>query len=142
MKKIKQAEEEVMIKFLLEHKEIKPYISLFSVAEIVANMRNEFKDLIQMEDIKELIEILRNMISIDVIKLDETENSSGIKRKGILISDEIIKFAYFCYSARDSIHIDMAKSNDLLLVTRDDDIPRVKELYPKIIGESKFRKQF
>lgn len=142
LKKKKEADDKKIIKFLSKHKEIETFISAFSVAEIVAKLRKEFKDRVTMDEIKEIIEILRNSIKFDTIKLDKFSDMKGQERKGILISPEIIDFAFVCYDASDAIHIDIAKSNDLWFVTRDDDAPRAREKYSKIMGESKFRKQF
>lgn len=142
IKRRKQADEQELIKFLSRHKEIEIFLSVFSVAEIVAHLRNEFKDKVTMREIEAFINILRNTIKFEIIKLDKFTDTKEQERKGILISPEIIDFAFLCYSARDSIHIDIAKSNDLWLITRDNDIPRVQKIYSKVIGESKFRKQF
>ena|SRR3989344_6745232 len=141
-KKRKQADEEEIIKFLAQHKEIECFISAFTVAEIVARLKNEFKDLITLNDIRYSIEIFQDSINCQIIKLDKFRDMKDKDREGILISPQIVEFAFECLDSKDAIHIDIAKSNDLWFITRDNDVTRVKNIYNNVMGEKKFRKQF
>ena len=71
IRRVKKAEEEVIIKFLSEHKEIESFISVFSVAEIIANLRNEFKERVKMDEIDMLMKMLRNTINVDICHYNE-----------------------------------------------------------------------
>ncbi len=141
-KRRKQADEEEIIKFLAGHREIECFISAFTVAEIAANLRNEFKDRITLEQIKYLVQVLQDTINCQIIKFDKFKDMKNQDREGILISPEIIKFAFGCLDASDAIHVDIAKSSDLCFVTRDENVTRVKVVYENVMGEKKFRKQF
>lgn len=138
----KLAGEGTFIRFLSDHKEIERYISAYTIAEIAAKLRKQFGDKVKLNDIHELIEEFRNLTGTQIIKIDEFSDIKGNKRRGILLSSNIADYAFYCCDSKDALHIDIAKSNDLLLVTADDGIPMVKSMYEKVIGESKFRKQF
>jgi len=121
-----------IIEFLEERKETEKYISVFTIAEITANLMNEFKDRnLKKEYIIGLVNTLKSTIQLNIIEHEVIE-----------LSSIMIDYAYECRDAKDSIHVLIAKKNDLWFITRDNDVPRLKPLYEKIMGERKFRKQF
>lgn len=124
------------VKFLSEHNEFEKFISVFGIAEIVETLKKEPRvqhiDLTR-EFILGLIDTLRNTAKIEVIE----EEGEGLY-KGFTVSPKIVEFTFVCGDLKDSIHVEIAKNNKLLLVTKDDAIGKLKELYPKIIGIRKF----
>lgn len=83
------------------------------------------------EWILSLILIFRDAIGVKII--EEDENYKG-QYRGFVVSPKIVEFTYLCRDLKDSVHVDIAKSNDLLLITKDDDVGRVKAAYPKVEG--------
>ncbi|MBI2583045.1 MAG: PIN domain-containing protein [Candidatus Aenigmarchaeota archaeon] len=120
-----------IIKFLAERKDVEKYISTFTVAEIVENLLKEFPYRSLKKDyIMSLVDTLR--LTVDLKILQETIELSG----------ELVDFVYECKDAKDSLHVLIAKKNDLFFITRDDKVGILKSLYPNIMGEQKFKKQF
>ena len=58
--------------------------------------------------------------------------------KGISLSADIINYTYLCGDLKDAIHVEIAKSNKLSFITKDDKVGRIKPLYPEITGIRKF----
>ena len=137
-----KADEEKFIKFLSEHKEIKVYISAFTAAEIAAKLSKQFGENATPELIKTIIETLINTLGAETIKYEIFFDKQGKERKGLLISQELPNMALACRDAKDAVHICLAKSNDLLFVTRDKDATRVRTIYEKVTGAEKYIKQF
>ena len=112
------------------------------MAEIVATMRNEFKDKVSKLMLIDYIKTLKETMHLEELKLPQLADAGGNKTEGIILMNRLIEFSYWSYSARDSIHAHITESENLWLITRDDDVVRIKNIYPKVMGESKFRKQF
>lgn len=122
------------VEFLSEHTEIEKRISIFSIAEIVETLLKE-PELqgwkLTKEWILSLIVIFRDAIGVKII--EEDENYKG-QYRGFVVSPKIVEFTYLCGDLKDSVHVDIAKSNDLLFITKDDEIGRVKNAYPRVEG--------
>ena len=125
------------IEFLRKHKEINKFISIYGVAELIETLKKEpsiqHKKLTK-EFIWDLIKALQNTLTNLKIIEEYAEPEGVSKYRGIVLSSEIVDFTYLCGDLKDSIHVEIAKNNDLLFVTKDDEVGRVKELYPKIEG--------
>jgi len=122
------------VQFLSEHGEIEKRISVFSIAELVETLLKEPKLQgwnLTKEWILSLIEIFRDTVGVKIIEEDET--SKG-QYTGFVVSPKIVEFTYLCGDLKDSVHVDIAKSNDLLFITKDDEAGRVKTAYPKVEG--------
>ena len=122
------------VQFLSEHGEIEKFISVFSIAEIVETLLKE-PELqgikLTKEWITSLIEIFKDTVKVEVLEEDKAFKG---KYRGFYVSPKIVEFTYLCGDLKDSIHADIAKNHSLLLVTKDDDVGRVKAVYPKVEG--------
>lgn len=129
-KKKKTGEDPEIIKFLAIHDEIKKFISIFSIAEIIESLEEEFPSHALTQDyILDLIETLRNTIELEIIE-------------DVKVSKNIINYTYLCRDVKDAIHIDICQASELWFITRDEDCGKVSKIYNKIMSERKFRKQF
>lgn len=122
------------VKFLSEHIEIEKRISIFSIAELVETLLKEP----ELQNIKltkgwisGLIETFKDTMGVKIIEEDKIYKG---KYRGFYVSPKVVEFTYLCGDLKDSIHVDIAKNNDLLFVTKDDKIGRVKAVYPKVEG--------
>lgn len=122
------------VKFLSSHGEIEKHISIFGIAELVETLLKEPK--LQgrkptKEWISSLIEIFKDTTDVKIIEEDEI-------RKGLYrvftVSPKIVEFTYLCGDLKDSIHVDIARENDLLFVTKDDKVGRVNVIYQRVEG--------
>lgn len=122
------------VQFLSERSEIEKHISIFSIAELVETLLKE-PELqgwrLTKEWISSLIEIFKDTISAKII--EEDEGYKG-KYRGFYVSPKIVELTYLCGDLKDSIHVDIARTSDLLLITKDDKVGRVKAVYPKVEG--------
>ena len=118
-----------IIDFLTERKELPKFISSLSLLEIGAVTKKEFPAF-TLKDLENFTKSLIDTIGLEVIYLPEINWKNALQ------------YAMLCHDARNSLHIDIARSRDLWFITRDKDDPRVKSVYPKVMGENKFRKQF
>ena len=127
-KKNKQSE---IIKFLSEKcHDIEKFISMYSVAELIVRLKGEFQDREISEDkIGYLFVILRDSIGLRIL----------FEAK---LTKEVIKFAELCGDHNDAIHIQIAKNENLTLITRDTDVNRVEKTYSSIMSIGKLMKQF
>ncbi|MBI2583756.1 MAG: hypothetical protein HYW25_03760 [Candidatus Aenigmarchaeota archaeon] len=128
-RKTKPYYEPEIITFLAERRGLPKFISSFSLAEIGARLKRDFPEFTP-EYLMEFTKVLIRTIGLGVIQ------SPTIDWRYVL------RYSLLCRDARNSIHIEIARSEDLWFITRDKDDPRVKEIYPKVMGESKFKKQF
>lgn len=128
------------VEFLRKHEEINKFISIYGIAELIETLKKEPRiqhKKLTKEFIWDMIRALQNTLTN--LKIIEEDIAEGIsKYKGIVLSSEIIDFTFLCGDLKDSIHVEIAKNNDLLFVTKDDKVGKVKELYPKVIGIRKF----
>ncbi len=127
----KKKSETGILTFLSEKcKDIEKFISAYSVAELLVKLKDEFQDReISENKIAYLFEILRGTIGLKIIyesKLTET----------------VIKFADICGDHNDAIHIEIAKNQNLTLVTKDEALGKAEKLYPNIMSIGKLMKQF
>lgn len=126
-----------IIKLLIERTEIKKFISVFSILEIIRVLKYDKKfrkfDL-EVTYIKKLIEKLQNDLDFEIIMNKEAN--------GIFVSNEVVKFIEIHDQIMDCIHFDIAKNNNLCLLTDDKKIGNLKTFYKNIMTENKFRKQF
>lgn len=130
-----------IIRFLSEHKEIRCYISIFSVAELVQVLKHgqEFRKFkLKFKYILKLIEELQNIILFDII---QTVKIGGTSIKGVVVSHEIVKYVFKHRHLIDCIHLDIARQNDLWFVTYEKRMGELKEYYEKIITEAKMMKR-
>ncbi len=126
------------IEFMRTHNEFEKFISIYGIAELIETLKNEpeiqHKKLTK-EFIMELIKLLQTTINMKIIESTDKENTEF---KGISLSADIIDFTYLCGDLKDAIHVEIAKSNKLSFVTKDDKAGRIKPLYPEIVGIRKF----
>lgn len=122
------------VQFLSARKELEKHISVFSIAELVETLLRES----QLQGIKltkgwllSLVEIFKDTMGAKI--LEEDEVSKGMYR-GFYVSPKIVEFTYLCGDLKDSVHVDIARSASLTLVTKDDKVGRVKTAYPNVEG--------
>src|SRR3989339_949283 len=119
-KSIIKGENEVpeIIKFLADRNDVEKFISTFTIAEIIENLLKEFSYRnLKKEYIISLVDALRLTINLQTIQ------------ESIEFSSELIDYTYECRDAKDSLHVLIAKKNDLYFITRDNDIGRMNKLY-------------
>ncbi|GEM_PF-3237839 len=63
-------------------------------------------------------------------------------KEDVISVPEVIQFTAKIGDVRDAVHVCIAKHEDLYLVTKDDGIGKVQEIYPKTIGMIGFMKAF
>ena len=138
----KHKREPQIIRFLSEHKEIKKYISLISVAELVHTLKygKEFQNFkLDLNYIRVLIEELQNIVGFDII---QKQKVNGMEINGIVISGDVVKFVNVHEHLIDCMHIDIAKSHELFFITHEKKIGQLKKLYENIMTDDKLLKQF
>lgn len=138
----KHKDEPQAIKFLIKHKEIEKFISLISVAELVRTLKygKEFQEFgLKLSYIRDLIIELQNAIGLNIIS---KEIINGVEINGVIVSENIINFTDKHHDLIDCIHVDLARSHDLLFVTHDRELGRIKEHYEKIMTDDKLMKQY
>lgn len=120
-----------IVKFLGEKcKDMEKLISVYSVAELLVNLKRDFQNRdLTAKKLEYLFVILKDIIGIKII----------LESK---ITREIIGFADLCNDHNDAVHIQIAKNQDLTLVTKDEKIGRVKPAYPNVMSIGKLMKQF
>lgn len=120
-----------IVKFLNERcKDIEKFISVYSIAELVVDLKQEFQDReISIKKIAYLFDILKDTIGLKIIL-------------EIKLTGAVIEFAELCDDHNDAIHIEAAKNENLTLITKDEDIGRVKDAYSNVISIGKLMKQF
>jgi len=131
-----------IIKFLSTKTEIKKYISLMSIAELVRTLKygEKFERFgLSLRFIHSLIEEMQSVVGFDIILRD---NVDGTELNGIIISGDIIKLIDKHRHLIDCIHVDIAKSHDLTFVTYEKKIGRMKEIYDHILTENKLMKLY
>lgn len=130
-----------IILFLRKHDEIKKFISIFTIAELVESLLFHEKRIREHMKKLELIEYFVNLLMETTgIKIIELEKKGG--HKGIFISPNIIKYTAVCGSVKDAIHLCVAEHEDLWLVTHDDKFGKLKPLYAKITTDTHLLKVF
>ncbi len=131
-----------IIRFLTEHREIRKYISILSVAELVHTLKygRDFQSFgLPLNFILDSLSELIKSMEIEVIS---RENFSGTKINGIIVTENIIKFVDKHQHLADCIHVDLAKSHDLFFITHERDMGVLKEFYEKIMTDDKLMKQY
>ena len=131
-----------IIKFLNEHPEIKKYISLLSVAELVHTLKygEDFQKFnLNLKYIEKLLSELQNIINLDIIM---KEKRNGVEIDGVIISKDLIKLIDKHRHLIDCMHLDIAKSHDLSFVTHEAKMGELKPLYENIMTDDKLMKQF
>lgn len=120
-----------IVKFLSEKcGDMEKFISVYTVAELLVNLKQDHPDRnLSPDKISYLFELLKNSIKLKMI--EEAE-----------ITKEIVVFADLCNDHNDAIHIQIAKNQDLTLVTKDAKIGRVKAAYSNVMSIGKLVKQF
>ncbi len=122
------------IEFLSKRDEIEKHISIFGIAELIETLKKEPRvqhKKLTKELILALIDALRNTIGLEIIEEDKIQKE---KFRGFFVSPKIVEFTYLCGDLKDSIHVEIARNNDLLFITKDDKIGQVKVIYPKVEG--------
>ncbi len=111
-------------------KGVEKFISIYSIAELLVNLKKDFQDRGLSEDkISPFFEILKDHIGLKII----------IEAK---LTNSIVTFADLCNDHNDAVHIEIAKNENLTFVTRDEDIGKVGKVYKPVMCMSKFMKQF
>ena len=134
-------EDTQIIKFLREHEEIKKFISVFTIAELVENLlfkEKRIKDFMRKQEVVESFsQILMDTTGIKIIEQERKE-----EHVGIFISPKIVDYVAKCGSIKDSIHVCIAEHEDLWLVTHDNNFGRLKPLYKNIMTDKALLKLF
>ena len=139
--KVRKPKEPEFIKFLSKLESVEKYISIFTIAEVIEVLKThpDFRGYkIDEKYFEDILEILKRTASISIIEETGIIVKGKKQYKKFYITPNIVNFTYTCGELKDSIHVDIAKSNDLWFVTHDDKVGRLKVLYKKIIGSSKF----
>ncbi len=116
-----------VIKFLINHRDIEKFISIFTIAEIVHVLKysDEFKGYdLELATIKWLMELLQEAVGFSVIK---EVSLGGNSIKGVIISPDIVDFVDKHSHIIDCIHIDIAKHNELTFVSNERDLGKMKD---------------
>lgn len=130
-----------IIKFLREQKEIKKFISIFTIAELVEDLLFHEKRIRDYMKRKEVIESFANILMQTTdIKIIEYERQD--EHAGIFISPDIVKYTAACGSVKDAIHVCIAEHEALWLVTHDDKFGRIKPSYENILTDTHLLKLF
>lgn len=141
MRQEKTEKDPEIILFHREHNEIKKFISIFTIAELVESLLFHEKRIREHMKKLELIEHFANLLMETTgIKIIEYEKKNG--HGGIFISPRIIKCTGICGSVKDAIHVCIAEHEDLWLVTHDSKFGKLKPLYAKITTDTHLLKLF
>jgi len=138
----REKEQPFIITFLKEHKNIEKFISLVSVAEIISVLKynKDFRHYkLTLGEINNLLVVLMTMIGFEIIVEIEID---GKKIKGNLITRAINNYIDKHEHVLDCIHVDIAKTNDLLFITNEDKFGLLKDLDCHIMTFNKLVKQF
>lgn len=127
----KKRPESGIVKFLMEKcEDIEKFTSIYAAAEILVNLKERFQGRnLSAEKIGYMFEILREIIGLQMI----------VESK---LTEEVLKFADLCNDHNDAIHIQIAKNQNLMLITKDTDVGRVKAAYANVMSIGKFTRQF
>lgn len=141
--------ESEVVKFLNENKGIESFVSILTVAEMVKILRhdNDFIkynfSLKQIEGIFNTLHDIMGFKIIDNMKLKDAEgNFIDDTPNGIVITKDVIKYASIHNHDMDCLHLDLAKSNELVFVTFEKKIGTLKELYGNIMTFNKLMKNY
>ena len=130
-----------IIRFLRENKELKKFISIFTIAELVEDLLFHEKKIRghmkKLEVIESLSRLLIQITGIEIIELEKRD-----EHKGIFISPNVVKYTSICGSVKDATHVCIAEHEDLWLVTHDNKIGKLKYLYKKITTDTHLLKIF
>ena len=133
-----------MFSFLLEHPEIERNISLFTVSEIVVNILRDPQRIHAYEQNKKSIldalRVLQDMYFINVIEYDKDDKNKTMK--GFWVGGDIVEISALLLSAKDAVHVCIAMRNDLMLVSNEPNFRKAADIYPKIMTDDHFYKQF
>ncbi len=141
MREEKTEKDPEIILFLREHTEIKKFISIFTIAELVESLLIHEKKIHRyMKNIQLISSFAQLLIETTGIKIIELEKKD--EHKGIFISPNVIKYTGICGSVKDAIHVCIAEHEDLWLVTHDDKFGKLKPLYAKITTDTHLLKLF
>jgi len=131
-----------IIRFLTEHREIRKFISILSVAELVHTLKygKEFQSFgLKLSYILDSLIELQKAMNMEVIS---KENIGGMEINGVIVSENIVRFVDKHQHLVDCIHADLAKSHDLFFITHERDMGVLKEYYDKIMTDDKLMKQY
>lgn len=106
------------------------FISMFTEAEIITNIKRDFPARYGVDLTKERI---RQLILYALSAI----NGKVIERDAIL-THMLVDFAYLCGDKDDIIHVEIARNENLGVVTNDKTVGNVNELYDHVIGKTKF----
>jgi len=141
MREDKRDDEPRIIKFLREQREIKKFISIFTIAELVEDLLfHEKRIKYHMKKIELIESFAKSLMETTAIRIIEMEKDD--EHKGIFISPNIVKYTAICGSIKDAIHVCIAEHEDLWLVTHDDKIGKLKPSYKKITTDTHLLKLF
>lgn len=130
-----------IVKFLIDQKEIKKFISIFTIAELVESLlfhEKRIRDYMKKKEVIEsFAEILIETTGIRILELEKRD-----EHKGIFISPKIVEYTALCGSVKDAIHVVIAEHEDLWLITHDNKIGKIKPLYNRIITDKHLLKLF
>lgn len=81
-------------------------------------------------------------VKLHMRKLQLVEESKN-GEKGLLIPvPELLEYTALIGYVKDAIHVCVAKHEDIYIVTKDDKVGKVQQVYPKTIGMKGFAKAF
>jgi hypothetical protein len=130
-----------IIKFLREHDEIKKFVSIFTIAELVESLLfHETRIRDHMKEVKVIgsfAQVLMETTGIKVIELEKEDD-----HRGIFVSPNVVKYTGICGSLKDAIHVCIAEHEDLWLITHDDKIGKLNSIYRKITTDTHLMKLF
>lgn len=140
----KYGKEPKIIRYLSEeNSKTRSYVSIITIAELVELLRfdGNFKDKnLGSDTIIALINELQNILNLEIINYKNIKMGDN-SFNGIIVSDNIVKFAEFHKEIIDCIHVDIAKSCELCFLTDETKIGSMKSFYNNIMTENKFFKQ-
>jgi hypothetical protein len=128
----KKHKESYVIK-LLSNSELKGkfriFISHFTIAEIITRMKNDFPTRYQQLGKDKVMGIIVSAVSVIGGKIIYHDAK---------LTRTIIDFADLCKDKDDIIHAEISKNENLGLVTDDDELGRICDIWEHVVGKSKF----
>ncbi|MDO8538051.1 MAG: hypothetical protein Q7S21_04155 [archaeon] len=130
-----------IIDFLSNHKEIEVFVSHFSIAELMEDLlfkEPRIRQHMRKPDI--ILHYFETLTDIINLKIITHIGKNGIE--GNFVSKEIIDFTILCKQPKDSIHVAIAKYQDLIFVTHDTKATILSKLYNNILTDNHLFKLF
>jgi len=126
----------------LRDKKVQLFLSVFSVAEIISNLKREPSIRPHkirsgyIETMKAITQDLQNMTGCIIIEGDFNKKLDKIH----IDPERLMKYSHLVGQVKDSILLIIAEDNELVFVTKDTDVLESKDAYRHTIGINHFVK--